>query len=113
TTKMSQSPFSVDHQSNGLHRNPPILPASSTAAGQRSESPHGEPMELTPPTSTAMAPPHSSPELDHTTASTNGMYGDAIQGTAGHAGNGLSAAAATSSQQPKVVQTAFIHKLYK
>ncbi|KAL9614889.1 MAG: hypothetical protein Q9167_000631 [Letrouitia subvulpina] len=109
---MSQSPFSVDHQSNGLHRNAPLLPASSATTEQRSESPRGEPMELTPPTSTVMAPPHSSPELDNTTASTNGMYGDAIQGTASHAGNGLSAAAATSSQQPKVVQTAFIHKLY-
>lgn len=70
-------------------------------------------MDMMPPVSVTMGPPvHSSPEMDHP-ASANGAYGDATHGHNGPAPNGLSAAAATSSQQPKVVQTAFIHKLYK
>lgn len=71
-------------------------------------------MDVTPPT-TAMGPPghgNSSPELEHSTGQ-NGNYGDLSHLHNGPATNGLSAAAATSSQQPKVVQTAFIHKLYK
>ena len=69
-------------------------------------------MDLTPPT-TAMGPPvHSSPEMEHQ-GGANGTYGDPGSGHGGPTANGLSAAAATSSQQHKVVQTAFIHKLYK
>lgn len=70
-------------------------------------------MDLTPPASTPMGPPNSSPEMDHPSGPVNGIYGEASQGHGGPGMNGLSAAAATSSQQPKVVQTAFIHKLYK
>lgn len=70
-------------------------------------------MEITPPASVAMGPPiHSSPEMDHSGGITNGTYVDSAHQN-GSMTNGLSAAAATSSQQPKVVQTAFIHKLYK
>ncbi|KAL9578995.1 MAG: hypothetical protein Q9212_005365 [Teloschistes hypoglaucus] len=69
-------------------------------------------MDLTPPASTTMGPPNSSPEMDHAGGHVNGMYGDTSQSHGGPPTNGLSAAAATSSQQPKVVQTAFIHKLY-
>lgn len=71
-------------------------------------------MDITPPSSVAMGPPvHSSPEMDHPRGMSNGTYADSIHSQNGPMGNGLSAAAATSSQQPKVVQTAFIHKLYK
>ena len=71
-------------------------------------------MDVTPTPSVAMGPPgHSSPEMDTTGSLGNGNYGEATHIQNGAAGNGMSAAAATSSQQPKVVQTAFIHKLYK
>lgn len=71
-------------------------------------------MDITPPSSVAMGPPiHSSPEMDHPGGMSNGTYPDSVHSQNGPVGNGLSAAAATSSQQPKVVQTAFIHKLYK
>lgn len=73
-------------------------------------------MDISPPPSATMGPPiNSSPEMEHNGGMSNGAYGDAVHqnGSNGSMTNGLSAAAATSSQQPKVVQTAFIHKLYK
>lgn len=112
TQAMPRSPFSGDPQPNGGHRNIPILPSSTKSV----EPSHGEPMDISPPSSAAMGPPiNSSPEMDHTGGMSNGTYGDTIHqnGPNGSMTNGLSAAAATSSQQPKVVQTAFIHKLYK
>lgn len=70
-------------------------------------------MDLTPQVSAMMGPPmHSSPEMDFS-GNVNGSFGDITHGHHAPITNGLSAAAATSSQQPKVVQTAFIHKLYK
>ncbi len=70
-------------------------------------------MEVTPPASVSMGPPvNSSPEVEHGAGFSNGIFGES-QTPNVPTGNGVSAAAATSSQQPKVVQTAFIHKLYK
>ena len=106
---MGRSPLSGDNQQSGGHRNIPILPSSTKPI----ELPHGDPMDMTPPPSAPMGPPiHSSPETDHA-GSANGGFGEVIHSHNGHAASGLSAAAATSSQQPKIVQTAFIHKLYK
>ena len=106
---MGRSPFSGESQQNGGHRNIPILPSSSKSL----ESVHGDAMDMTPPTSASMGPPvHSSPEMDQV-GGVNGAFGEVVHGQVAPAANGLSAAAATSSQQPKVVQTAFIHKLYK
>lgn len=63
--------------------------------------------------STIMGPPvHSSPELEHSMGMNN-VYMDGTHAPNGPITNGVSAAAATSSQQPKIIQTAFIHKLYK
>lgn len=99
---MPRSPYS------NVPRNIPILPSST----QTVENSHGEPMDVS--SAAVMGPPvHSSPELDHTAGMQNGMYGEAASALNGPTGNGVSAAAATASQQPKIVQTAFIHKLYK
>ncbi len=107
---MGRSPFSSDPQQNGGHRNIPILPSCSKPVEPANE----DPMDTTPTTSAVMGPPgQSSPEMDTTGALGNGNYGEATHMQNGATGNGMSAAAATSSQQPKVVQTAFIHKLYK
>lgn len=60
-----------------------------------------------------MGPPvHSSPDLDHGALNASNGHGEV------HSNNmisvpGLGASAAAAAQQPKVVQTAFIHKLYK
>ena len=108
---MGPGPISGDlGHPNGGPRNPPILPSSSKSA---SPSSHGDPMEVTPTPSTSMGPPmNSSPEVDsHPLA--NGGTAEFISGQVAAQGNALTAAAATSSQQPKMVNTAFIHKLYK
>ena len=107
---MGRSPFSGDPQQNGSHRNTPILPSCAKSM----EPAHEDAMDMTPTASAAMGPPgHSSPEMDTAGSLGNGNYGEATHMQNGATSNGMSAAAATSSQQPKVVQTAFIHKLYK
>jgi hypothetical protein len=70
-------------------------------------------MEVTPPASAMMAPPaRTSPETE-----ANGLHEHMGMGdqpnTGSLAGPNAAAAAAAGAQQPKVVQTAFIHKLYK
>ena len=105
---MSRSPFSGDPHHNGGQRHIPILPSSTAATNPVP----GDPMEVA--QSASMAPPTlSSPEMEHETTNSDGVQGDSIQNTNGTSSNTLSAAAAASAQQPKVVQTAFIHKLYK
>ena len=68
----------------------------------------------TAPSPGSMGPPtHSSPEVESAMGPGNVAGTDTVPMSTGHVTNGVSAAAATSSQQPKVIQTAFIHKLYK
>lgn len=109
---MSPSPFLADSHQN-RQGNVPILPSSSKPGEVPPETHHEDPMDLTPPAAAAMGPPNSSPEMDNTSGPVNGAYGEISHGHNEAITNGVSAAAATSSQQPKVVQTAFIHKLYK
>lgn len=73
----------------------------------------GGSMDVTPLATASMAPPaRTSPDRD-----ANGVHDQMMmvdQPSSGSlAGPNAAAAAATSAQQPKVVQTAFIHKLYK
>ena len=106
TKGMSASPGSGDPRQAG-HCHTPILPPSTHLAV------NGEDMDIAPPGLGAMGPPiHSSPDMDYQPPLSNGSQAEAMYG---HSAGGLSAAAAaaTSSQQPKVVQTAFIHKLYR
>lgn len=68
-------------------------------------------MGATPPSATTVAQAHSSPDGDRAGAvSTNGS-GDAANPNSN--GPNQTVGAAAAAQQPKVVQTAFIHKLYK
>lgn len=99
----SRNTFTGAPDGPGKTRNLPVLPSS----GQHSSSA----MEITSPSSgPAGAPPvHSSPDGDRSGAiNTNGSE-------AGNTSNPPNPAvgAAAAAQQPKVVQTAFIHKLYK
>lgn len=70
-------------------------------------------MEVTPPATTSMAPPSKiGPDSEANGSHDHMGMGD--QPSSGSlAGPNAAAAAAAGAQQPKVVQTAFIHKLYK
>ncbi|KAK2624283.1 hypothetical protein QTJ16_006233 [Diplocarpon rosae] len=83
---------------------PPILPTSTPSPG--------EPMDITPPSSTMMAPPaRTSPEMDSNRTHEQ-VIGEKPSNGSLAGPNAAAAAAAAGAQQPKVVQTAFIHKLY-
>lgn len=84
---------------------PPVIQTSAPSPG--------DPMEVTPPASAMMAPPaRTSPDSE-----TNGVHDQMVMVDQPHSGSlagpNAAAAAAAGAQQPKVVQTAFIHKLYK
>jgi hypothetical protein len=94
--------------SPSLKKNIPLRPSASLGGGG------GDPMEVSQPQVSPMGPPASSPAggerageqqqqaQSDTSATTNG--GSQQQPAVG---------AAAAAQQPKIVQTAFIHKLYK
>jgi hypothetical protein len=81
----------------GRTRNIPVLPSS----GQ-----HSSAMDITPPPTGAS---HGSPDGDRMAGITNG----AETGNSALNAPNPAIGAAAAAQQPKVVQTAFIHKLYK
>lgn len=100
---LPQSPLRNESRPTSSHRPLPIHTLSATP----SESASDDPMDLTPIGPGSMGPPGS--------ASPNGKpnsnSGSGEQTSAGASSQTLGVATAT--QQPKVVQTAFIHKLYK
>jgi HSF-type DNA-binding len=72
-----------------------------------SESIQADPMDTTSPASTSMGPPlNSSPDIEQG----GDINGNVENNTGLHSGTGVAAMAA--AQAPKIVQTAFIHKLY-
>ncbi|KAI9764722.1 MAG: hypothetical protein M1840_008114 [Geoglossum simile] len=108
---VQRTPFSGDPNQSSTNKVIPLL-SSSTAS---SESPQGDPMDVTPTVTATMGPPvHSSPDIDQGNATTNTNSGSAepVNMNNSNSGFGLGAAAAAATQQPKLVQTAFIHKLY-
>ena len=108
--RMPRSPFSGESSYHGSQRHIPILPSSATSATFS----QNDLMEVAQSASAAMGPPvNSSPEMEHEGSNGIGHQNDGGHTANGAAGGPLSAAAVASAQQPKVVQTAFIHKLYK
>ncbi|KAF9892369.1 hypothetical protein FE257_002146 [Aspergillus nanangensis] len=93
------------------------LPVLSSSVPSSSRQSMGDPMDVTPP---AGAGGHSSPENDRpglnttapltTTTTSNGSVESGSLNN--HATPNHAIGAAAAAQQPKVVQTAFIHKLY-
>lgn len=95
------------HTLGGLATHSPSNNAMMQPFANASELNPGDPMDITSPASTSMGPPvNSSPEIDQG----NNVNGNVENNVGGHTGTG--AAAAAAAQGPKVVQTAFIHKLY-
>jgi len=110
TESVQRSPFSDPFASN-IHKAIPILPSSASNSPMHLAT---DPMDITPSnaTNTTMGPPAplSSPVADRTVhaQTTNEEYEPTTNGSTAPA-----VGAAAAAQQPKVVQTAFIHKLYK
>ncbi|KAJ9299290.1 hypothetical protein DTO271G3_2912 [Paecilomyces variotii] len=101
----ARSPFSVPRDIPGKTRNLPVLTTSIT-----SDHSPGDPMEVTTPTSGA-GQARSSPENgEH--GGMNNTNGSSETGNSNSAAPNQTIGAAAAAQQPKVVQTAFIHKLY-
>ena len=103
-------PASGDLQQNGASKVTQVVSTSPESASPL----QGDPMDITPTATNSMGPPvNSSPEVDPHTIIPNGTSSDNSDTPTNQQGNSLTAAAATSSSQPKMVNTAFIHKLYK
>lgn len=109
-----RSPFSADAHNTTLHKSIPILPSSSSTL-----APPRDPMDITPAATSTMGPPAvNGASFDRTAASQSQtqLHAPSTNGDSGNTSpNGTSASAvgaAAAAQQPKVVQTAFIHKLY-
>ncbi|CAN9135351.1 unnamed protein product [Alternaria alternata] len=101
-----RSPFSADPHNPNLHKSIPILPSSGSTL-----APPRDPMDITP-TSSTMGPP-SDRNGTSSFQSQSQREGNGDSGNTSPNGNQVPAVgAAAAAQQPKVVQTAFIHKLY-
>ncbi|RQM04730.1 hypothetical protein DH86_00004331, partial [Scytalidium sp. 3C] len=109
--RATRSPFpSEPDSSQGIARTVPIVQPSTVQTAAPPST--GDPMDVSNPASQMMAPPtRSSPEPGANGAHENGSSGEQ-QTNSSSAGPNAAAAAAAGAQQPKVVQTAFIHKLY-
>ena len=122
TESLPRAPFATDHMSPTAMPKPMPILTTPTSNDHTMSIPPPDPMDITP-TSASMPPPTSSPpsadrqaetksgvDTDIVAPSTmNGITNDInANGTAQPLG-----AAAAATQPTKVVQTAFIHKLYK
>ncbi|KAF1987052.1 hypothetical protein K402DRAFT_331524 [Aulographum hederae CBS 113979] len=99
-----RSPFSAEQQPGNLHHTSiPILPSTSNSLQPPDR------MDITP-SSTSMGPPSSSPAAERIA---NGNSQGETESAPGNTNGGPApSGAAAAVQQPKMVQTAFIHKLY-
>jgi len=104
TESIQRSPFAADHLAPGIHKSIPILPSSSSNMNHTPD-----PMDVTP--SANMGPPTQSSPITDRNPNSQQSTSDNEPTTNGTSVSAVGAAAA--AQQPKVVQTAFIHKLYK
>lgn len=130
SAEIRRSPFSTDP--HAIHKSIPILPSSTASS---TLTPPRDPMDLTPSPPPSMGPPNLTSPVGDRNGNTNQQQQSQLQGgeaegtpngitnsngngnaNASSNGNGNSTpaiGAAAAAQQPKVVQTAFIHKLYK
>lgn len=105
-----RSPFSPDPHNPNLHKSIPILPSSASSL-----APPRDPMDISPTPTSSMGPPTLNgaaverPTTIHEQGRINGDTGN----TSPNGNSATAVGAAAAAQQPKVVQTAFIHKLYK
>ena len=104
---LNRSPFQNDPHGFNPHlpKSIPILPSSAMSASNA-----GDPMNTSHSQTTPMGPPAlSSPNGDRNEQTPPGQ----VEQQGANGGPSQPVGAAAAAQQPKVVQTAFIHKLYK
>jgi hypothetical protein len=122
TESLPRAPFASDHLSPTARPRPIPILTTPTSSENSVSIPLSDPMDITP-TSASMPPPTSSPPSadrhvdtkssgDSDTAASSTMNGTTNDNNANGTAQLLGAAAA-ATQPTKVVQTAFIHKLYK
>jgi hypothetical protein len=105
------SPFSSDSDPRQTSR---TMPLRQPPLVKTSPPSPGDPMDVTTPTTATMGPPaRTSEEAEGNGISEHMGAGDQPSTGTLATGPSAAAAAAAGAQQPKVVQTAFIHKLYK
>ncbi|KAI9683075.1 MAG: hypothetical protein M1829_005866 [Trizodia sp. TS-e1964] len=108
-------PFSNEPSRPPTDKLPTLFHPSSMAS---SESPKGDPMDVSPTHSMVMGPPtHNSPEFEANgiPVNLNGANSNSQESAGSNinlSAHGIGASSAEAPQIPKVVQTAFIHKLY-
>jgi hypothetical protein len=98
-----RSPFSPDPHSSNMHKSIPILPSSGSTL-----APPRDPMDITPSSTSSMGPP-----TINCPATDQGRANSEMGNTSPNGSSATPVGAAAAANQPKVVQTAFIHKLYK
>lgn len=115
-----RSPFASEQREYDSHYSKPIpiLP-SITASGPNDN----DPMDVSQPPTGSMGPPATSspPHAERSGEQSQGAQNEQNHGqnqqhssvNGGGSGASQPVGAAAAAQQPKVVQTAFIHKLYK
>lgn len=108
--RAQRSPFMNDSDLGQPARTVPILQPPTVQTSAPSPT---DPMEVTPPATAMMGPPARTSEENDANGTHEHMVMGDQQNTGSLAGPNAAAAAAAGAQQPKVVQTAFIHKLYK
>jgi hypothetical protein len=107
TESLHRTSFATDHHLTKTTMGKPMPILTTTSS---SPTDLNDPMDITP-TSASMPPPnHSSPQSDK--GSEKKLNGDS-ENMADDVANQPTGAAAAANQPTKVVQTAFIHKLYK
>lgn len=112
-----RSPFASEQREYNSHysKTIPILP-SITASGPNDS----DPMDVSQPPTGSMGPPATSspPHAERSGEQSHGAQNEQNHGqnqrqSSVNGGGSQPVGAAAAAQQPKVVQTAFIHKLYK
>lgn len=110
TAEMRHSPFQLDSHHQGLHKSIPILPSST---GSATLTPPRDPMDTAPSSMPTMGPPVLSSPVGERNSANQQTNGEMDTGSGPNGAPAPVIGAAAAAQQPKVVQTAFIHKLYK
>lgn len=103
---LRRDPFTSEHRDfdPSLPKQIPILPSAPSGGGEPMDTSQSQPSSMGPPATTSP----NGDRLQEQQHQNRDSQNDSANGGGSHP-----VGAAAAAQQPKVVQTAFIHKLYK